>query len=115
MTTARKQRKGEGRTKFLAHADTFRALLLTGHPQRSIYDDYAEALGISYSQFNRYVGQYLLNKNNGGHQKGKGVEAVGDSVHQPTTEDSAKPAGEQPAKKGVFKHNPDANKRTDLI
>ncbi|WP_025902228.1 hypothetical protein [Tatumella sp. UCD-D_suzukii] len=115
MTTTRKQRKGDGRTKFLAHADTFRGLLLTGHPQRSIYDDYADVLGISYSQFNRYVGQYLLNKNEGGHQKGKVVAAVADPVPQPTTEDSAKPAGEQPAKKGVFTHNPDANKRTDLI
>lgn len=66
----KKVRKGDGRVAFLAHADQFRKLLDAGHPQRSIYDDYGDKLSISYSQFNRYVGKYLLGrKTTNEHQK----------------------------------------------
>jgi len=55
----RNKQKGDGWVAFLAHIDTFWELLDAGHTQRSIYDDHASVLGISYSQFSRYVGKYL--------------------------------------------------------
>lgn len=57
--TGKQKRKGDGRVAFFANTDKFRELLNNGHPQRSIYEDHAAALGISYSQFNRYVTLYI--------------------------------------------------------
>ncbi|HEO70998.1 MAG TPA: hypothetical protein ENN80_07015 [Candidatus Hydrogenedentes bacterium] len=107
-TTAKAHRKGAGRVAFLARADLFRSLLNAGHPQRSIYDDHAADLGISYSQFNRYVRKYLLGKaDDHEHQKGP----------SPAPAPTAGP-GQQPAKPGKpgFSHNANSgNDRDDLI
>lgn len=115
-TTAKTHRKGAGRVAFLARADLFLALLNAGHPQRTIYDDHAANLGISYSQFNRYVGKYLLKKaEDHEHQKR--------STLAPTTpaKPGTKPPGpsgygtSKPSKPG-FHHDPNSgNDRDDLI
>jgi len=96
--TGKQRRKGDGRVAFLANADKFRELLNAGHPQRSIYDDYAASLGISYSQFNRYVGKYLLAKED-------------DHGHQ------TKPAtgGSRPQKPVPFAHDPNSDNDPNLI
>lgn len=116
MTTTGKPRKGAGRVTFLAHAEKFRELIKSGHPQRSIYDEHADALGISYSQFNRYVGKYVLGKTESGHQKGKVVETVV-SPAEPVaaTGEVKQQANASPEKKGAFTHDANASKRNDLI
>lgn len=117
MTTTGKPRKGAGRVTFLAHAEKIKELIASGHPQRSIYDEHAEALGISYSQFNRYVGKYVLGKTEGGHQKGKVSEAVpqpAPATPAPVTTGS-NTAEAAPAKRGAFTHDANASKRNDLI
>lgn len=65
LAASKAPRKGAGRVAFLARLDSFASLMNAGHPQRSIYDDHAASLGISYSQFNRYVGKYILGKISG--------------------------------------------------
>ncbi|MGC3480187.1 TraK family protein [Pseudomonas aeruginosa] len=126
--TGKQSRKGDGRVAFLANADKFRELLNAGHPQRSIYDDHAAALGISYSQFNRYVGKYLLAKEDDhGHQT---KQATGGSGHQKPGAPQAAPAASsggnasstantiterKPAKPVPFSHDPNSGNDRDLI
>jgi len=117
-------RKGAGRVAFLARADLFRSLVEAGHPQRSIYDDHAADLGISYSQFNRYVGKYLLGKApDHEHQKGPAPAPSAGPNPKPASGGSG---GESDNKRSPSL-NPDdgkgksqffdaqANKRKDLI
>ncbi len=128
--TAKPHRKGAGRVAFLARADLFRSLVEAGHPQRSIYDDHAADLGISYSQFNRYVGKYLLGKApDHEHQKGDSPSAApsAGSAQQPAPGPSSEGSGGQPdpkrspainqpdqPKKPAW-HDAQGNKRNDLI
>lgn len=122
MTTATKatKRKGAGRVAFLARKDEFKRLLDAGHPQRSIYDDHAAELGISYSQFNRYVGKYLGKAHDHEHQRndtqaapaaaGSGEQAAGNhgsAARRPATSEQRRPG---------FQHDPNSgNDRDDLI
>lgn len=120
--TGKQSRKGDGRVAFLANADSFRELLTAGHPQRWIYDDHAATLGISYSQFNRYVGKYLLaKKNDHGHQIKQ--TAGGSGHHKPGTEQAASAtsstadtsSGRKPSKPVPFAHDPNSGNDRDLI
>lgn len=112
-----KARKGAGRVAFLAHADEFRALLTAGHPQRAIYDDHAAGLGISYSQFNRYVGKYLLEKADNHEHQRKGTGQAPQSGAAPAGSQARGPdkSGGKPDKPGAFKHNASGSDRDDLI
>lgn len=128
-TPAKAPRKGDGRVAFLAHKDLFRSLLEAGHPQRAIYDDHCSDLGISYSQFNRYVGQYLIEKETThGHQNEAGSASASpppDRTGQPgghstggsglaDARSQPKPAAKPVA--GKFSHDPNSgNDREDLI
>lgn len=111
-TTAKAHRKGAGRVAFLAHADLFRSLLTAGHSQRAIYDDHAANLGMSYSQFNRYVGKYLLKKAEDYEHQKKSSTAPASST-KPAAQPSG--SGSRPSKPG-FHHDPNSgNDRDDLI
>lgn len=104
-----KRRRGDGRVAFLAYADDFRELLNAGHPQRAIFDDYMQRLGISYSQFNRYVGRYLLVGNDDGKQEY-------DTKREEQNQQAARPATKTSDKKTGFTHNASGgNDRDDLI
>jgi len=109
--TEKKRRKGDGRVAFLANADKFKKLLNAGHTQRAIYDDHPAAIAnvISYAQFNRYVGKYLLAK------EPKPKESSKDPKPSPTPNQttSTAPAKKQPPTKfGFFMPIPN---RDDLI
>lgn len=119
-------RKGAGRVAFLARKEQFRELLEAGHPQLAIYEEHGTDLGISYSQFNRYIKQFLLNKEQSdGHQK----EGTAGHPTPPLPAPSGKPSatgGNSPATAakenqqgrvgGTFTHDPDSSKkRNDLI
>lgn len=123
---AKRHRKGDGRVAFLAKKDLFRSLLEAGHPQRSIYDDHGADLGISYSQFNRYVTQYLTQKESTDeHQKESGTGGHSPAPAGSVGGTGGKPEGPGPVQQkpqptgkpgGGFKHNPSAgNDRDDLI
>jgi len=110
--TGKRSRKGDGRVAFLANVDKFREMLSAGYPQRSIYDDHASILGISYSQFNRYVGKYLLAKEGDHEHKIKQaslrVSQVAPALITNSEQTSAPPH--------PFVHNPSSgNDRNDLI
>jgi len=127
MTKAapKQHRKGDGRVAFLARADLFRTLVDAGHPQRSIYDDHAADLGISYSQFNRYVGKYLLGKaTDHEHQKDPSpAPSAGSIQQQPGGTDSGSsdngtvrsPTLNKPGGGKLPIHDAQGNKRKDLI
>ena len=61
MTTPEKKSRGGGRVAFLKHRESIRELIEAGHVARSIYDKLGgdEKLGISYSQFMRYVNKFI--------------------------------------------------------
>lgn len=51
--------KGAGRVGFLANREEIAAMLAAGHPNITIYEAFSDRLGISYSQFNRYVARHI--------------------------------------------------------
>ena len=60
MTKAPKELpRGAGRVAFLARVEDFRKLVVAGHPVLAIYQEHGKDLGISYSQFSRYVARYI--------------------------------------------------------
>ena len=115
-TPNKKPRRGAGRVAFLAHLEQFRRLIEAGNEQRTIYDEFGgeTQLGISYSQFNRYVVRYITGAKDDGHQK--------EGTRPPATpRPSPAPAGAgarttEDKKPAVFQHDPSSgNHRDDLI
>lgn len=58
MSTPEKKSRGGGRVAFLKHRDAIKQKIEAGHVRRHIYDDIPD-LGISYSQFIRYVNHFI--------------------------------------------------------
>lgn len=122
-TPSKKPRRGAGRVAFLARLDQFKTLIEAGNEQRTVYDDCGgEAeLGISYSQFNRYVVRYITGAKDDGHQrKGQGQIAPQSPSPAPTrAEGDKRGASHTPApgqRRAGFEHNPNSgNDRDDLI
>lgn len=122
---AKGTRKVAGRVAFLARKDQFRDLLEAGHSQLAIYAEHGAALGISYSQFNRYIKQFLLNKDHKDeHQK----EGTAGNPTRPLPAPSGKPSatgGAIPATTakenqqgrvgGTFTHDPDSSKKRNHL
>lgn len=115
-TPNRKPRRGAGRVAFLAHLEQFRKLIEAGNEQRTIYDEFGgeTQLGISYSQFNRYVVRYITGAKQDGHQRKDGGPLA-------PPRPSPAPAGAgarttEDKKPAVFQHDPSSgNHRDDLI
>ena len=114
--------RGAGRVAFLARLDDFRKLIDAGHPLRAIYDDYAEQLGIGYPQFTKYVGRYVREEKDDGHQRNGGEQIAQPSPSPASTggpggQTKVTPASAQipGAKRPGFEHNPNSGNRDDLI
>lgn len=126
IETADSPRRGDGKIAFLARLDTFQELFKAGHQQRKVFEKYESELGMSYSQFNRYVNKYIRAETADGHQrKGQGQKHQpstpaaspgsngGSGGASPTPATSVKPSGKRPP---VFQHDPSSgNTRDDLI
>lgn len=128
---ARTPMKGDGKIKFMAHLDTFKELLAAGHQQRKIFEQHESELGMSYSQFNRYVNQYIRAKATDGHQKEGHKQEPQQSTPAAPASGSGSSRGASPApapsasdtgtqragkKQPVFQHDPSSgNKLEDLI
>lgn len=128
---AKKPRRGAGKVAFLAHLETFKELFKAGHEQRTVFDQYENELGISYSQFNRYHAKYIgTGAAADGHQKeGQGHKQTAQpSTPAATTSTGSEPGNAPPApaagnagsksgkQKPVFQHDPSSgNNRDDLI
>jgi hypothetical protein len=128
--SARTPMKGDGKVNFMAHLETFKKLLAAGHQQRRVFETHVNELGISYSQFNRYVNQYIGEKNSDGHQKeshkqrqqqipatvpttGIGKQPTENSVAADSSTEKIPKAGK---KEPVFQHDPSrGNKLDDLV
>lgn len=54
-----KRRLGDGRAAFISHIDALQKWVDSGRTLRAFYDDHESALGISYSQFARYAGDFI--------------------------------------------------------
>lgn len=127
---ANKPRRGAGKIAFLAHLETFKEMFKAGHGQRTVFDQYENELGISYSQFNRYHAKYIeTGATADGHQRegqeqqpqAKPSAPEGRTSHDSGTSGaapapSATGTSSKPAKPKVFQHNPNSgNDRDDLI
>jgi len=126
IETAESPRRGDGKIAFLARLDTFQELFKAGHQQRKVFEKYEGELGMSYSQFNRYVNKYIRAETADGHQrKGQGQKHPpstpaastggngGSGGPSPTPVTSGKPTGKRAP---VFQHDPSSgNNRDDLI
>jgi hypothetical protein len=126
--SARTPMKGDGKVNFMAHLETFKKLLAAGHQQRRVFETHVNELGISYSQFNRYVNQYVGERNNDGHQKeshkqqqipaivpttGIGKQTTENPVAADSNTEKTQKAGK---KEPVFQHDPTrGNKLDDLV
>lgn len=135
MTKAPKETlRGAGRVAFLARVADFRKLVDAGHPLLGIYESYKGELGISYSQFARYVAKYIRSPNHeqeapaGRRQSAPSAppaqvppasapparSAGGAGTGSRTA--AAKPTPGKPAKPGAFQHSANSgNDRDDLI
>jgi len=56
----RKNFRGAGRVAFLARKDSIQKMMREGYPALVIHEKYKDELGISYSQFLRYVKTYFV-------------------------------------------------------
>lgn len=121
--TNKARRWGAGRVAFLSQKDLFRSLIKAGHPFTSIYADHGAALGVSYTQFTRYVRKYLPDAiADREHQKGSApapVPVAAPAVQPPAQgAENRSPAINPPDKPkagSAFKFDAEGNKRTDLI
>ena len=87
-------RWGAGRVAFLAHLEAIRTAVEAGWPLSAIYDEHRGALGISYSNFTRYVARYVRQpggeatatpagpRSRGGKAGGRAVERAGGAQPQ---------------------------------
>lgn len=129
---AKKPRRGAGKVAFLARLETFKELFKAGHEQRTVFDQYENELGISYSQFNRYHAKYIgTGATADGHQKegrqqkqeapastpaapASTVSGSGGATPAPAAGSST--GGKSGKQKPVFQHDPSSgNTREDLI
>lgn len=106
----KKMKRGAGRVAFLAEREAIAALVIQGHPLRSVFDRYQGSLGIGYPQFTRYVNRYI---------RSTGTDAQANK-QSPVPTSTARPADKRQevrhGKDTPFKFDPTAgHNRDDLI
>lgn len=62
MKSEKKRELGTGRVAFLARLEVVKEQLATGRTVMSVYRELEPQLGISYSQFDRYVIKFITGK-----------------------------------------------------
>lgn len=107
----KKMRRGAGRVAFLAEREAIAALVLQGHPLRSVFDRYQGRLGIGYPQFTKYVNRYIRSDE---------TDAQDQKRSPAPASAAARPADKRqeirPGKDTPFKFDPTAgHNRDDLI
>lgn len=134
-STPGKLLRGAGRVAFLARVDAIRKAISEGYTLTVVYNDHQKHLGISYSQFARYVSKFISQdkrtpRNDHAQDTdptraagpiGAGGVAhgtAGDSAVQPGP--AAQPAAPpkpkpKPGQPPGFTHDPLASDRRDLI
>ncbi|MDH0187692.1 TraK family protein [Stenotrophomonas sp. GD03993] len=136
MSTPEKKSRGGGRVAFLKHRESIRELIEAGHVARSIYDQLGgdEKLGISYSQFMRYVNKFITPGKSHDIQATPpphpapgvrtGITALAptaptssDPLPRPPANGTGKPAstGPRPGAQPRIQHNSVASDKDDLI
>lgn len=125
MKKAPKERpRGAGRVAFLARVEDFRKLVNAGHPVVAIYQEHGKDLGISYSQFSRYVARYIRSQAAHDQDQPTGFAAVParEVPPQPAARNTPAPTADKPqgrkagSEKPRFEHRATSgNERDDLI
>lgn len=59
MDSSTKHQRGAGRRAFFKHRESVQRQVNEGHSIIAIYEPLADALGITYAQFARYVNVYI--------------------------------------------------------
>lgn len=114
-----------GRVAFLARVSGIREMVEAGYPLLTIYQQHESDIGISYSQFSRYVARYIRShKRHDQLENNRPAPAPSAQPEQHFTGAGPSPGDQQPAKSGKpdkpgkssFSHNATSgNNRNDLI
>ncbi len=132
-STPGKVLRGAGRVAFLARIEAIRKAISEGYTLTAVYSDHATHLGISYSQFARYVSKFISHQEQRTHRNdhdqvtgqagtvapigcdaGAGADPGAVPAVQPGQ--PAKPAAKpKPGQRAGFTHDPDPSNRRDLI
>jgi hypothetical protein len=115
--TSKPYRRGAGRVAFLARIGAIREKLLAGHTLASVYDDHQKELGVSYSQFTRYVDKFIRNDKRDEQRLSEIRNESQDATITKKSNEGApkeKPAGKSNRLRG-FDYNPDRKKKDNLI
>ncbi|MEB2158958.1 TraK family protein [Xanthomonas perforans] len=122
-TTPKKTTRGPGRVAFLAKKAEIAESVTAGHQLNSIYAGLEQSLGISYSQFARYVKKYIT-----GSTETHGSKPQTNQAQKPIPAPASTPSGQrqsqssrQPAApanptakpSAGFHHDPIAAKKLD--
>lgn len=109
MKDGTKKELGTGRVAFLARQEEIRKEIEKGRTVMSVYREFGAKVGISYSQFDRYVNKIIRGKPHG--NEGKKAEESADSpAIEPGTKESVVRKAVPTERKFVRKEN-----RDDLI
>lgn len=134
-STPGKLLRGAGRVAFLARIEAIGKAISEGYTLTVVYNDHQKHLGISYSQFARYVSKFIsqdkrtprnehaqdTDQNRPGGPAGAGAGGATDgpgAAVQPgqPAEPAAPPKPKpKPGQRPGFNHDPDASSRSDLI
>lgn len=109
----RRRMKGVGRVSFIAHLGEITAELDAGWPIKAIYEKRADALGLSYAQFARYVAE-IVRRGRGtrvGSNPGGAPQSSAPAANRPMPEPRKTMASEGHAHVGhqsarTFNHDP---------
>lgn len=119
MKTPKEGRIGAGRVAFLARLDEFSGLIQAGWPVTVVYEIHGgDNIGLSYSQFARYVGKYIRKPTKRGAQQ----PTIADEMPLPIKPQVGQQSGAStmstpmPKRRPGFHHDPNSgNNRDDLI
>lgn len=137
-STPGKVLRGAGRVAFLARIEAIRKAISEGYTLTAVYSDHEKHLGISYSQFARYVSKFISHQEQRthrndhdqatgqagtvapiGHVAGSGSGADPGAGAVPAVQPGQPPGPAKPKPKpgqrAGFTHDPDASNRSDLI
>ena len=134
-STPGKVLRGAGRVAFLARIEAIRQAIGEGYTLTAVYSDHEKHLGISYSQFARYVSKFISHQEQRthrndhdqatgqagtgapiGHVAGSGANPDAGAVPAVQPGQPAGPAAKpKPGQRAGFTHDPDASNRRDLI
>lgn len=110
------RRRGDGRAAFLAHLDRIKAHVASGRTMIQFYQENAEALGIGYPQFTRYVERFITEKEKPkAAQPAAPVDTPKERQNHEQARSSGGPIRVSSEPRRTFQYESDASRLDDLV